>query len=82
MVAVEVGRNSARKVLYNVRGVVGRDVFSVLHYSKAHYNIVCFRIEIYGPVPECLMAPIANRLIRRLKSYSDLQNVLPNQQIV
>jgi hypothetical protein len=37
MVAVEVGRNSARKVLYNVRGVIGRDVFSVLHYSKAHY---------------------------------------------
>jgi hypothetical protein len=33
---VEVERKLARKAGNNARGVVGRDVFSVLHYSKAH----------------------------------------------
>jgi hypothetical protein len=33
---VEVGRKQARKACNNVRGVVGRDVFSVLHlYANA-----------------------------------------------
>jgi hypothetical protein len=34
---VEVERKLARKAGNNARGVVGRDVFSVLHYSKTHY---------------------------------------------
>ncbi len=34
------------------------------------------RVSIYGRVPECLMAPVATRLIRRLKSYPDLQFVM------
>ena len=33
---VEIGRKRSRKDRNNVRGVIGRDVFSVLHYSKAH----------------------------------------------
>jgi hypothetical protein len=33
---VEVERKLARKAGNNARGVVGRDVFSVLHYSKTH----------------------------------------------
>ena len=43
MVVVEIGRNSARKVLYNVRGVVGRDVFSVLHLYKN--TLDCYKQE-------------------------------------
>ena len=35
---VEVERKLARKAGNNARGAVGRDVFSVLHYSKAHYE--------------------------------------------
>jgi len=34
---VEVERKLARKAGNNARGAVGRDVFSVLHYSKTHY---------------------------------------------
>jgi hypothetical protein len=33
---VEVERKLARKAGNNARGAVGRDVFSVLHYSKTH----------------------------------------------
>lgn len=60
MVAVDVERRYARKACYNARGVVGRDVISVLHYSKTHcsgfasmsrignsaleLDIVCFRM--------------------------------------
>lgn len=35
---VDVERKLARKAGNNARGAVGRDVISVLHYSKAHYE--------------------------------------------
>jgi hypothetical protein len=38
---VEIGRKRSRKDRNNVRGAIGRDVFSVLHYSKAHYLPDC-----------------------------------------
>jgi hypothetical protein len=34
---VEIERKLARKAGNNARGAIGRDVFSVLHYSKTHY---------------------------------------------
>ena len=36
---VEVERKLARKAGNNARGAIGRDVFSVLHYSKTHYTV-------------------------------------------
>ena len=43
MVLVEVERKLARKAGNNARGTVGRDVFSVLHYTKTHYGEVMRR---------------------------------------
>jgi hypothetical protein len=40
---VEVERKLARKAGNNARGAIGRDVFSVLHYSKTHY--ICLNPE-------------------------------------
>jgi hypothetical protein len=49
MVVVEVERNVARKVTHNARGAIGRDVFSVLHYSKTHFRLGYFyRITIWA----------------------------------
>ena len=61
---MDVERRYARKAYYNARGAVGRDVISVLHYSKTHcsgfasmsripksaleLDIVCFSINKFN----------------------------------
>lgn len=37
MAYVDVERKLARKAGNNARGAIGRDVISVLHYSKTHW---------------------------------------------
>ena len=47
---VDVERRYTRKVYYNARGAIGRDVISVLHYSKAHCLVVLIAASINDTV--------------------------------